>query len=435
MQNLASRAHEVAEHVEARLANGLRVVCIPRPHAQQAVALLHIRVGSRFETPETNGASHFLEHMLFRGTPSLASSHEQALAFESLGGMLYASTQVDHGLLSVNFPPESLRSMLAIFAESALSPRMADIEVERGIVREEILEDLDDEGRDIDADNRVRALMFGSHPLGMTITGSLDQLERFTVPMLREHHARHYTAENCVLALAGPLDPDECIALSTAAFASMPRGERIPTAPPPLTQEKPQFVHVHNLSSQTDLRIAFRGVGYGHPLEPAVSALLRVLDDGMSTRLYGRICNEKGLAYHVSALHEAYEDDGVFDIAADVQHARAAEVSQEILNILHDLAAHGPTEAELDKLKARHGWEIRAMHDEVESLAGFYGLSLLCGTEKTPLERHEKILALSRDDIREAAAHIFRPERLNMAAIGSLRASQKRALERVLKSF
>jgi len=433
VSELASRAPVGTRHVEATLTNGLRVVCVPRPSAEQAVMALYIRVGSRFETPENNGISHFLEHMLFRGTPSFETSHQQALAFERLGGMLYASTQVDHGLMSVNFPPESLEPMLAIFAEAALAPRLSAIEVERGIVREEILEDLDDEGRDIDADNRVRTLMYGSHPLGMTITGSIEQLDRFDEDKLRAHHARHYTAENCVLSFAGNLDPDACIRLAERHFGSMPRGERVTTTAPPFDQQKARIEHVHNLSSQTDLRIAFRSVGEHDVREPAVSALLRVLDDGMSTRLYGRICNEKGLAYDVSALNEAYEDDGIFDIAAEVQHARAAEVSREILDILVDLAAHGPTDEELDKVKARHGWEVRAMHDDSDALAGYYGLSRLAALAPTPVERHQQILAVTREQVREAAQHIFRPERLSMVAVGSLSLGQQKAVEKALK--
>lgn len=426
---------EGGRQVEATLSNGLRMIAVPRAHAQQAVMALHLRVGSRFETPETNGVSHFLEHMLFRGTPSHATSHEQAFAFEQTGGMLYASTQVDHGLMSVNFPPESLEPMLSLFAEAAQHPIYSAIDIERGIVREEILEDLDDEGNEIDADNLVRALMYGSHPLGMTITGSLDQLERFDIPMLRAHHGLHYTAENCVLSFAGPLDPSACFALAERHFGSMPRGELVRAVAPSREQDKLRIRHIHNLSSQTELRIAFRGVGDRDPIEPAVATLLRVLDDGMSTRLYGRICNEKGLAYDVSAMHESYEDDGVFDIAAEVQHARAAEVSREIFGILSDLAAHGPTEAELAKVKARHGWEARAMFDDPGTLAGFYGMSILAGLAPTPLARHEQILAVTRDDVREAAQQIFRPERLSMVTVGAMSLTQQKAVEKVAKRF
>lgn len=430
-----TRRRPPAAHVEATLPNGLRVVCVPRKGAERAVVTLLIRVGSRFETKGTNGVSHFLEHMLYRGTPSCDGSHAQALAFERLGGMLYAATQVDHGVMTIAFPPESLERVLALFGEVAQHPRLSDIEVERGIVREEILEDLDDEGREVDADNLARALMYGAHPLGYTITGSLAQLDKFDVAMLRGHHARHYTGENCVLCLAGAIEPDEGLELARRCFADLPRGAPVATVAPPLTQRKPRFKYVHNLSSQTELRIAFRGVGDHDPREPAVEALLRVLDDGMSTRLYQRICDSKGLAYDVSALFESYEDDGVFDLAAEVQHARAAQVTREILDLLRDLAEHGPTDEELDKVKLRHGWQMRAMFDDAESLAGFYGLAAIADIARTPAERHAQIDAVTRDEVREAAALVFRPERLSMVAVGALDLVQQKALERELKRF
>src|ERR1700729_3753784 len=156
-------------HHDLKLPNGLEVVIVPMPGVHRAVASLYLRVGSRFEGPEDNGISHFLEHMVFRGTPSLSSAHDQALAFERLGATLYAATHVDHGVMSVTVPPTNLTRVLGLLAEVAVAPRFTDIEVERGIVREEILEDLDDEGRDVDADNIGRALIYDKHPLGYTI--------------------------------------------------------------------------------------------------------------------------------------------------------------------------------------------------------------------------------------------------------------------------
>ena len=136
----------------ARFANGLRVVVAPQPHLHRAVATIFLRVGSRFERRELNGLSHFLEHMVFRGTGTFPDAHAQALAFERLGATLYAATHVDHGLMSVTVPPQNLARVLPLLAEVACAPRFADIEVERGIVREEILEDLDEDGHLVDAD-------------------------------------------------------------------------------------------------------------------------------------------------------------------------------------------------------------------------------------------------------------------------------------------
>ncbi|KYF55165.1 hypothetical protein BE08_40700 [Sorangium cellulosum] len=417
------------------LSNGLKVVLVPQPQVHRAVASLYLRVGSRFETQQNNGISHFLEHMVFRGTPTLPSAHAQALAFERLGGTLYAATHVDHGVMSISVPPTNLDPVLALLGEVATSPRFTAIEVERGIVREEILEDLDDEGRDIDADNNARALMYERHPLGFTITGGIDALDRFDEPMLRAHHARHYTAANAVLCVAGRFDPDACARVVERHFGAMPRGEQVPVTPPPNGQKKPRFRFIENQSSQTELRVAFRGVSERDAREPAVEMLLRVLDDGMSTRLYERICDRLGLCYDVSGMFEAYEDDGVVDIAAGVQHDRATVVIREIFALLRELAETGPREDELAKARDRHLWSVEAMQDDPEATAGFYGLSALADIARTPEARHEELARVTVEDVRNAARALFRPERLTVVAVGLLRASEEAKLEKAVRSF
>src|SRR3954463_7249456 len=147
-------------HHDLTLSNGLRVVLVPQPNVHRAVAALYLRAGSRFETAADNGISHFLEHMVFRGTASLRTAHDQALAFERLGGTLYAATHVDHGVMSVAVPPQNLERVIGLLADVTISPRFSELEVERGIVREEILEDLDDDMRDVDPDNLSRELIY-----------------------------------------------------------------------------------------------------------------------------------------------------------------------------------------------------------------------------------------------------------------------------------
>lgn len=424
------------QHFDAKLPNGLPVVLVPQPSVHRAVASLYLRVGSRFETTQTNGLSHFLEHMVFRGTASLPTAHAQALAFERLGGTLYAATHVDHGVMSVSVPPVSLPRVLELLGEVTAAPRFSSIEVERGIVREEILEDLDDDGRDIDADNNVRALMYDKHPLGFTITGELDAIDRFDEPMLRAHHARHYTAANAVLCVAGRIgDPDACMRVIERCFGVIPPGEQVAAEAPGAGQKRPRFRFVENQSSQTDLRVAFRAVSERDAMEPAVEMLLRVLDDGMSTRLYERICDRMGLCYDVSGMFEAYEDDGVVDIAAGVQHDRATVVVKEILALVRELCEEGPREEELAKARDRHLWSVEAMLDDAEATGGFYGLTALANVARTPEERHAQLSRVTPADVREAARAIFRPERLSVVAVGLLRASEQAKLERVVRSF
>ncbi|EYF00837.1 M16 family metallopeptidase [Chondromyces apiculatus] len=424
------------QHVDVTLPNGLPVVLVPQPGVHRAVATLYLRAGSRFETEHTNGLSHFLEHMVFRGTTTLPTAHAQALAFERLGGTLYAATHVDHGVMSVSVPPVSLGAVLDLLGEVTTSPRFTSIEVERGIVREEILEDLDEDGRDIDADNNVRALMYEQHPLGYTITGKSEAIDRFDEAMLRTHHARHYTAANAVLCVAGRIgDPEALMKRIEQSFGAMPRGTAVPAAPPPFSQKKARFKFLENQSSQTDLRVAFRGVSERDAIEPAVEMLLRVLDDGMSTRLYERICDRLGLCYDVSGMFEAYEDDGVVDIAAGVQHDRATLVVKEIFALLHELSDQGPREEELEKARDRHLWSVEAMRDDAESTAGFYGLTRLAGVARTPEARHAQLAAVTVGDVQAAARAIFRPERLSVVAVGLLRSSEEARLEKVVRNF
>lgn len=415
-------------HYEQTLPNGLRLLCVPRETANRSVITMLVRVGSRFETGANNGISHFLEHMLYRGCGSKRTAHRQALAFETLGGTLYAATQADYGSISLTVPPESLSRALVTFAEVATAPCFSAIEIERGIVREEILEDLDDDGRQIDADNLARSLIYGPHPLGLTITGSLAGLERFDRAMLRRHHARHYTGKNSVLCFSGKVDPDRCMRLASELFSRLPKGDRASAGPSPPRQRGPRFLHAPNVASQTDLRLAFRAFGDRDRREPATEMLLRVLDDGMSTRLYDRICDTKGLCYDVSALFESYEDDGVFDVAAEVQHHRVAEVAREIRCVLTELGEQGPTERELRKAKARHGWQMQAMLDDSEALGGFYALSELARLTRTPLARHEELSRVTCEDVRLVAAAIFRPERMSVVTVGAMSKEQQRAL-------
>jgi predicted Zn-dependent peptidase len=422
-------------HYERVLDNGLRVLVVPTRASHRAVVTMLLRVGSRYETVENNGLSHFLEHMLYRGSPSFRTAHEQALAFEELGASLYAATQADYGSMSLSLPPESLERATAIFAEVVARPRLSAIEIERGIVREEILEDLDDEGRQIDADNLVRELVYGTHPLGFTITGSLDQLARFDRTMLRKHHARHYTAENAVLCFSGAVKPETCLQLATRHMSGLRSGKRIEALRPAFTQQKPHLMHIPNVSSQTTLRLAFRAIADHDNREPALEMLLRVLDDGMSTRLYERICDAKGLCYDVGALYESYEDDGVFDVAAEVQHERVVDVTQEIARLLGELAAKGPTPAELDRAKARNLWQTKALLDDPDGIGGYYALAALSRLAPTPGDRHAQLLEVTPEAVRKVAAQVFCRDRLSLVTVGSLSAGQEKALRAVADSF
>jgi predicted Zn-dependent peptidase len=404
------------------------------PHVRRSVIDIHTRIGSRFESRSHNGISHFLEHMLHRGTARYPSAHSLALAFEALGGALSAMTYVDHGALSLSAPPENLSELLQVLAEVLQQPIFSGLDVEKGIVREEILESLDEDGRSVDADHLLRSLAFPDHPLGFPITGSLQTLDSFDIPLLHEHHAARYIAEGSVVTVAGPFDPEAIIKQVSNAFGGLAHGQE-PTAQAPEAQAGLRFAHVKYSGSQAAVRIGFRAPGELDPDEPATELLLRVLDDGMATRLYERLCDERGLCYDVSASYEAYADAGLFDIATDAAPERAEQVLLETFAVLHALRDEGPSQSELDKAKRRFAWQLAEQDDDPAALSSFYGLGELTGVARTPAERLALLNSTSRQDVQRAAARLFSRDALNVLIVGPLGAKVRDRLERASGAF
>ncbi|MCC6664139.1 MAG: insulinase family protein [Polyangiaceae bacterium] len=420
--------------VERTLGSGLRAVVVPMPGVHRVVVNAQLRTGPAYEPAEDNGISHFLEHMLYRGTERHPSAHDQADAFESLGGTLSASTYVDHGSMAIAVPVESFDKTLPLFAEVYQQPLFSHIETEKGIVGEEILESLDDDGEPVGADELIRTLCFGDHPLGRPIVGTADNLEAVDRAKLIAYHQALYVGDNTVLCVAGPVDPEHVHAAIARHFQSVAAG-RAPSTPPLAAQREPRFRYIDHAGSQTELRVAFRAPPDLHPLEPATDILLRVLDDGMSTRLYHRICDEKGLCYDVSAGYEAYASGGIFDLAAEATHERAEELLAELFTLVGDLRDHGPTDAELDKVRARLGWHFEAMLDDPGELASFMASGILTAVAPRLGERRTQLLSVSKADVRRAAEHIFTPAGMSVLVVGSLRKKERKALERAVLAF
>lgn len=412
-----------------RLPNGLRVVFAPLPHARSAAVTVQVRVGSRYESPAKNGISHFLEHMLHRGTRSHPSAHAQALAFERLGGTLGASTYVDHGVLAVAVPPGAVPEVVELLAEVCRAPLFDEIEVERGIVREEILESLDARGRKIGPDDLLREQAFPGHALGYPITGTLATLAGFDRKNLGHHHRAHYTT-GLVVSVAGRFARRGLLAHVQRSF-DLPRG-RAPQPRAPRALRGPAIRHVRDTSSQTALRLAFRAPGALDADEAATELLLRVIDDGTSTRLYHRVCDERGLCYDVSALYESYEDVGLVDFAAECSHENTPSVLEEIFAIARDLVERGPTGEEVEKARARHRFQLDAMLDSPGDLGAFYGYGELARLARTPADRVRELDRVTPAAVQRAAARLFRAKGLALLTVGEASASVRRRIDRAV---
>jgi predicted Zn-dependent peptidase len=387
-----------------------------------------LRTGSRFELPEENGLSHFLEHMVFRGTKEHPSAHLLATAFEDLGGTLEASTAADHGTLGINVPTETLEAVFPLVAAVFTQPLLRDLEIERGVIREEILEDLGERGEMIDPPTLMRTLAFPDNALGFPITGPLKNIERFSTEELFSHHKRTHVGGGAVVAVSGPVSPEAVTKALENAFSQVAPGVG-PSAPPPRAQHEPQFRFVrHPGSSQTSVSLGFRGPGYRDPQEASLEMLLRIIDDGMATRLYHELCDKRGLCYTASGTFEAYAETGLVELSADAAHARAAEVLTQMLKITEDLRTGLVTEAEFERARRRARFQYQAYLSEPGATAEFFALAELTQTAPSPQARLDELLSVSRDDIRNAAEIVFRKEMRNVIAVGAASAARLETL-------
>ncbi len=406
----------------------------PLEQRRRAVVLLYLRTGSRFETPDHNGLSHFVEHMLFRGTDQHPTAYQLAQAFEELGGTLDASTAADHGTLGISLPPQNLFSVLPLLAEVYQRPLFSDIELERGIIREEIHEELGEHGKWIDPQTLARKTAFEGSPLGQPILGNLENIERFDSELIRAHHARTYVGNRLVVSIAGPVDVSQVQAHVRSAFAGLPRGQSLSAAAPP-AQTAPRFCHVpHTGASQTRLSLGFRCPGHLDAMEPALDMLMRIIDDGMATRLYHRLCDQRGLCYTVSGGYEAYNDVGILELEADTAHENATAVVEQMLSLCSELSQDLVSDREFDRARKRATWQHEALTDDVGETADFMAMSALMGVARTPAARLEQILSVNKQDIRDAAARTFQFSGRSLVAVGSNKSAHKSGLEKLALS-
>lgn len=403
-----------------RLANGLTVVLCPRPHLAQTYTSLFFGVGSRHETPDVNGISHMLEHMLFRGTASYTDATALNAAAEGFGGFLEGATYRDHMIFATVSHPGSVGEAVRILGELAQTPRYKAMEIERGILREELLETLDADGRVIDLDNIAHASVFGRHGLAQPIEGTLANLERFGKRELEQHRQRFLVASNAVIAVAGPIDVARVHREIERAFGAMPRGA-LPIEPPPvLGPDAPALRYVRDTASQVDIRLTFRAPPVQDPEYPAMIMLARVLADGLASRMHAELVDRKGLAYVLHAGLTTYSDCGLFEFDVAVAPNRAAETVAAILKFAESAGRLRYRKDELERARRRYRYGMEFMRDSAVELASWHGRAALFRIEDAMARLGRQIEEVDDEMIRAAARRIFKGEGLVVTAVGEL---------------
>jgi predicted Zn-dependent peptidase len=414
------------------LPSGLRVITVETPHLHTALVAAYVRVGSRHEDRGTNGVSHFLEHMFFRGSQTYPDTLRMNAAVEDAGGNLNGVTTRDHSYYYTPLHPEHLDVGVRILGDMLTRPLLPQIDIERQIILEEMLDEVDEQGRDIDVDNLSKMELFGGHPLALKIAGTADSVKGLTLPQLRTHLARHYVAGNLVVTAAGDVHRDRVLELVTDAFNALPQGPSTRDLPPPRPEDGPRFRFVHHEDAQTEFRLTFRTVPEQHPDHLPLQLLRRVLDDGLSSRLPFNIVERRGLAYSIHAGMESFDDVGLFEVEGASAPAKASLVVEEICRILAELSERDATEEELARAKRRNRMFLDFAQDSPGELAGWFGGTEVFRTPESFDERARLVEAQTARDVRRVARRYFTRKNLLVVAVGPRKGVK--ALEQVVRA-
>ena len=419
----------VARHV---LPNGLRVVTAPAPGLHSAMLALYVRAGSRHERREVNGVSHFLEHLFFRGSEGWPDTIAMNAAVESVGGSLNGITARDHGCYYTPIHPGELGTALAVLGDLVRRPLLRDMRIEREVILEEILDEVDAGGRDIDPDNLSKRLVFGSHPLGFKIAGTPGVVRRLRERDVREHHERFYTGANLVLAVAGPVRPSEVAELAAEHLGALPRGRRSVDVPPPPWPEGPRLEIVSHEEAQAEFSLSFPCPPERHADHPVHLCIRRILDDGLSSRLPFEIVERRGLAYSLHAGIDTFSDSGMTVIEGACAPSKVPRVAEEILSVLGALADRPVPEEELTRVQRRHRMTLAFSLDSAADLAGWYGSGEVLSAPEGFEERCQRVERVTPGDVQRVARETFRRRNLVAVVVGPGRRRDRLAMERVV---
>jgi predicted Zn-dependent peptidase len=395
------------------LPGGLRVVTETVPGVRSVSLGIWIGIGSRDESPWQAGAAHYLEHLLFKGTRR-RTAVGIAEEFDAVGGDLNAFTAKEHTCYYAHVLDTDLPLAVDVLADvvtdATLAP--ADVEVERGVVLEEIAM-RDDDPEDLLGELFDEAL-FGDHPLGRPVIGSEESIRRMTRETLHEFWRGEYTTPRMVVAAAGNLVHAQVVDLVAAALAAAAAraGAASPVPPrrpaPAQLAAGPRLVLRPDDSEQAHLLLGVPGLARHDPRRTALGVLNTALGGGPSSRLFQQVREQRGLAYSVYSALSAYADAGSFSVYAGCAPERLDEVVTVVRAVLADVAAGGLTPAELVRAQGNlRGGLVLGLEDTPSRMNRIGRSELDHGRQRTIAESLDRIAAVTQEQVADVARELL----------------------------
>nr|WP_255658783.1 pitrilysin family protein [Actinoplanes sp. L3-i22] len=405
------------------LPSGLRIITETIPTTRSAALGIWVGIGSRDEAPAMSGASHFLEHLLFKGTPKRTAMQISA-EIEAVGGETNAFTTKEYTcyyarVLDTDLPL-AVDVLVDAVADSILAP--VDVETERGVILEEIAMHEDEPGDEVH--DVFAEAIYGDHPLGRLISGTPESVTPMTRNQINNFYRKRYTAPEIVVAAAGNLDHAAVVRLVRKALAGTPldTGPAEPATPRPgdkrVRTRKAHTVVVHRDTEQAHIVLGSVGLSRYDERRFSMGVLNNVLGGGMSSRLFQEIREKRGLAYSVYSYGSQYADTGVFGVYAGCAPGKAAEVLDLIRTELARVAESGITPEELVRGRGMvKGSYVLGLEDTSSRMSRLAKSELLHGDLMGVDELLARVDAVTLVDVAKVAGELLAREH-SLAVVG-----------------
>ncbi|MBI3485557.1 insulinase family protein [Candidatus Daviesbacteria bacterium] len=414
------------------LNNGLTLITIDLPELDSVTSLVAVGAGSRYETRTTNGISHFLEHMFFKGSRKYPTAEQIANLVDGIGAINNAATDKEITYYWIKSSSKHLELCSDILSSMIKESLLSEVEMERekGVIVEELRMYRDNPARYIF--DLYEKLQFGDQPLGWDIGGD----EKTVTSLKREDFVSYmnslYSPKNMVVVFVGKL-PSDIEKIAEKYFLDLPDRSLHQFKPyKKVKQTKPKINVFYKQTDQANLILGVEGYDRYDKKRFAARVLGIILGEGMSSRLFIQVRERRGLAYHVSAGHGTYKDTGNFAVYSGLKLEKVEEGLEVIKTELLRTVGEKVTEDELVKAKEMERGRLALRSESTNFLAEHFGIKFILDRELETFEEYlKKIEAVTIQDIQDVARELFKKERFNLQVIGPFKNSMN--FERILK--
>lgn len=407
---------------KTRLPNGIHIVTKKMPNVRSISMGVWVNVGARDESEEQSGLSHFIEHMIFKGT-ARRSAYQIAKEFDAIGGHTNAFTSMEHTCYHAKVMDAHLETMVSIlsdiFLNSVFDP--AEIERERPVIFQEIgmVEDTPEEYVHLLSGNQF----WGSHPLGRSILGTRENIMNFDAATIKSYFRKFYNPERILISLAGNVEHDRIVDLVGPAFANVSGSNQLPQRSKPNANAGVKS-HVRSLE-QVHICLAALGVSLTDPRRFAASLLNTILGGNMSSRLFQEIREQRSLAYSIYSFMSSHVDAGMFGVYTGVSRDNARQTTELVLASLDRLCKEPVDEEELRDAKEYTKGNLFLAAESVDNQMVRLAQNEIYFGRYIPLETiTEKIDAVDAGQIQQLACELFRKDQISLTLLGPLAGEQ-----------